>query len=186
MPRIRTIKPELWLSPQVMNLSHGARLLFLGLITQADDAGRGCADVRRLKAAILPGDDCTAAEVAGFLLEVVKQRLAIVYEDPDHGQLYELPTWSDHQSIDRPKPSRYPSSQTNRRRVDDASTKDREGSEGSDRKDLKGSDLTRARQKSGKTVDNSIASPDGQKTVSRKSEIRAAVSEIGTGRSTQA
>ncbi|MEN9419175.1 MAG: hypothetical protein RI988_2795, partial [Pseudomonadota bacterium] len=36
MARIRTVKPEVWMSPQVMNLSAHARLLFIGLITQAD------------------------------------------------------------------------------------------------------------------------------------------------------
>lgn len=132
MARIRTLKPELWLSPQVMNLSHGARLLFIGLITQADDEGRGSADARRLKAAIFPGDDILAANVSEWLIEVSAQRLVIVYDGGEHGQIYQLPSWSDHQSIDRPKPSRYPSSTNSRRTVDDTSPKDREGSEGSE------------------------------------------------------
>ena len=108
MARIRTIKPELWMSPQIMNLPHPARLLFIGLITQADDEGRGSADARRLKAAIFPGDDVTAAEVSGWLVEVVAQKLAVTYDGGEHGPLYFIPTWCDHQSIDRPRPSRYP------------------------------------------------------------------------------
>lgn len=146
MPRIRTLKPELWLSPQVMNLSHGARLLFLGLITQADDEGRGCADPRRLKAAIFGGDDCDASAVRAWIDEIVAQRLAITYDGGDHGDLYELPTWSEHQSIDRPKSSRYPPSTKNRRSVVESSPKDREGSEGSERiKDRKDQGSSRAR-----------------------------------------
>lgn len=39
-PRIRTLKPELWQNEKVGDLSHGARLLFVGLITMADDEGR--------------------------------------------------------------------------------------------------------------------------------------------------
>ena len=83
MARIRSLKPELWLSPQVMNLSHSARLMFVGLITQADDDGRGLADVRRLKAAIFPGDDITTQQVSAWLAECKDQALAALYDAGD-------------------------------------------------------------------------------------------------------
>lgn len=108
MARIRTIKPEIWLSPQIMNLSLGARILFIGLITQADDQGRGIADPRRLKAAVLPADDVTASHVDEWLRELAAQRLAVLYESTAHGRLYSLPSWFQHQSINKPKPSAYP------------------------------------------------------------------------------
>ena len=147
MPRIRTIKPEIWMSPQVMNLSPNARLLFIGLITQADDEGRGSADARRLKAAIFGGDDCTAADVKDWLAEIVGQKLAMTYDGGEHGELYELPTWRDHQSIDRPKRSRYPLSSSNRRSIDEHAPNDREGSEGSE--GTKGSLADRAPTRAG-------------------------------------
>lgn len=154
MARIRTIKPEIWLSAQVMNLSHSARLLFVGLITQADDDGRGSADARRLKAAIFGGDDCTAADVGDWLRQVEAQGLAILYSDDDHGALYQLTGWQNHQSIDRPRKSNYPpppsssrrrkppgdssSGSTNERRTDAEGSRDHaRGSEGPEgRKDL--------------------------------------------------
>jgi hypothetical protein len=106
--RIRTLKPELWMSPQVMNLSTCARLLFVGLITQADDEGRGSADPRRLKAAIFGGDDTTRDQVAQWLGEVSAQGLAVLYDGGPHGALYELTGWRAHQCINRPTPSHYP------------------------------------------------------------------------------
>lgn len=96
------------MSPQVMNLSHSARLLFIGLITQADDAGRGTADVRRIKAAIFGGDDVTSVSVHGWLNECAAQKLITLYATESHGDLYELPTWHLHQRINRPSPSNYP------------------------------------------------------------------------------
>jgi hypothetical protein len=142
MARIRTLKPEMWMSPQVMNLSVHARLLFIGLITQADDEGRGIADARRLKAAVFAGDDILSGHVDEWLAEVVKQGLAVVYDGGEHGRIYQLPTWRAHQSIDKPKPSRYPQlkkqSPNGSGRVDDASPTSREGSEGSE--GSKGSD----------------------------------------------
>jgi hypothetical protein len=108
MARIRTVKPDIWLSPQVMNLEVGARLLFIGLITQADDQGRGVADARRLKAAIFPGDDVTAAQVDGWLSAIEAEGIANLYQAEGHGRLFQLLSWHIHQSINKPKPSNYP------------------------------------------------------------------------------
>jgi hypothetical protein len=108
MARIRSLKPDIWLSPQVMNLPVEARLLFIGLITQADDKGRGTADPRRLKAAVFPGDDVSVSQVADWLDKIATQRLAVLYENDMHGRLFALPTWGRHQSISKPKESPYP------------------------------------------------------------------------------
>lgn len=109
MPRIRSVKPELWQSPQVMNLSLGARCLFIGLITQADDFGRGSSDLRKLKASIFPGDDCGLSGIQDWLDECSRQRLVILYAHADFGDLYALPTWDDHQYVPkRADRSRYP------------------------------------------------------------------------------
>jgi hypothetical protein len=123
-----------------MNLTHSARLLFIGLITQADDAGRGCADPRKLRATIFPGDEAVTADgLASLLAELEKQRLVQLYESADHGRLFAIVTWKTHQKIDRPRASIYPamradSPSVQRSFVEDSS-KAREGS------DLKGSDL---------------------------------------------
>jgi hypothetical protein len=93
-----------------MNVDHSTRLLFIGLITQADDHGRGTADPRRLKAAIYGGDDITSSSVRRWLDELVAQNLVVIYETASHGLLYELPSWKTHQKIDRAKQSAYPSS----------------------------------------------------------------------------
>ena len=109
MPRIRTIKPEIWLSPQVMNLKRDARLLFLGMITQADDEGRGVADPRKMKAAIFPGDDdILAADILKMRDEIESQGLAQFYEANGHGRVYALTSWRSHQYVERPKASLYP------------------------------------------------------------------------------
>jgi hypothetical protein len=96
------------MSPQIMNVEHSARLLFIGLITQADDEGRGTADPRRLKASIFGGDDITSSNVRRWLDDLSQQNLVVLYETVSHGLLYELPSWGSHQKIDRPRKSGYP------------------------------------------------------------------------------
>lgn len=93
-----------------MNLSHSARLLFIGLITQADDAGRGRADRRRIKAAIFPADDIDADSVDNLWSSLVNQGLVTEYSVSTHGALYEIQNWHKHQRINRPAPSNYPPS----------------------------------------------------------------------------
>lgn len=153
MPRIRSLKPEIWLSPQVMNLSRDGRLLFIGLITQADDEGRGVADPRKLKAAIFPGDDdIGSTRVLELQQEISQQGLAVFYNGNGHGRLCELVSFTSHQSINRPSKSRYPEppkdvafvhSRNGHGALSEDSLKTPEGSEGSEGSYRK--DLTRAR-----------------------------------------
>lgn len=129
-------------SPQVMNLSIWARWLFLGLILLADDEGRGSADPRKLKGGVFPGDDeITGPRVVDLLGEIERQGLVVTYDGNGHGRLYELPSFLDHQYIQRPKKSAYPSlsspedekhSRTSNGRVPDMSRTSIGGSEGSE------------------------------------------------------
>ena len=140
MPRIRSIKPELWQSPEVMNLSPNARLLFIGLITQADDDGKGSGDARKLKATIFGGDDISLSDVRSWLTEIATQRLAVLYTVDGFGDLYWLPSWHEHQYVQKHQPSRYPHP------VDNLIPERYRNGNGTlpgdlkDRKDLKGSD----------------------------------------------
>jgi len=72
------IKPEFFDDPDVGDLSLAARLLFLGLLTQADRRGRLKDDPKRLRARLLPYDAVVDAEAllqtltaAGFLVRYV-------------------------------------------------------------------------------------------------------------------
>ena len=74
MARIRSIKPEFFLDDELADLDPLARLLFVGLWTQADRAGRLKDKPVRIKAAVLPYDDCDCdallddLQVAGFII----------------------------------------------------------------------------------------------------------------------
>lgn len=108
MPRIRTLKPEVWESEQVGELSYQARLVFIGLITQADDEGRLKGSPKWIKGKLFPYDDVTVDEVEGWLSEVVRQGLVNPYKADDNPYL-ELPNWHRHQKINRKSQSHLPS-----------------------------------------------------------------------------
>lgn len=110
-PRIRTLKPEMWEDEKVGRLSRDARLLFVTLITLADDDGR----FRALPAAILghgfPYDYDAPVELEGWMRELIGAGLVVLWWAD--GVLYgAIPGWSKHQKINRatssslPKPPR--------------------------------------------------------------------------------
>jgi hypothetical protein len=107
MARKRMIEPELWTDEQVSNLSRDARLLFIGLISNADDEGRLKGTPRYLKAVIFPYDDIGASLIDSWLNEVISQNLVIRY-NVNGDEYLVLPSFLKHQTINRPSPSRLP------------------------------------------------------------------------------
>jgi hypothetical protein len=106
-PRIRTIKPEMWADEKVGQVSRDARLLFVGLITMADDEGR----LRGMPAAILghvfPYDDDALRKLRAWL---ASSRRAASSCPTQHGGVtyFYLPGFVRHQVINKSKASTLP------------------------------------------------------------------------------
>lgn len=90
-----------------MRLPPQARLLFIGLISQADDEGRGIAETVVLKAKIFPSDYLGLGQLEEWLGKIVFERMARIYV-VDDTTYYDLPKWSTYQKINRPTPSILP------------------------------------------------------------------------------
>ena len=105
MARKRMIDPSMWTHERFMELSVNARLLFIGMISHADDEGRGRAAAVSLKAQVFPGDPIEPGEILTLLEEVRRARFAVIYGG---GKYYSLPGWKDHQTVNRPYPSKLP------------------------------------------------------------------------------
>lgn len=99
MPRIRTIKPEYWSDEKMAPLEPIVRLVFLGLISHADDAGRLIDSVRQLDGLIFPFTDHTCAEA----LDILARLSRVVRYRSESGQpIIQIAGWEDHQRVDRP------------------------------------------------------------------------------------
>lgn len=102
------MKPELFADEKVGSLRPVARLLFIGLITMADDEGR----LRELHGAIcghiFPWDEkVTPKQVAKMLAEVADSGLILRYES-GVGKYIVIRHWARHQRINRPVASALP------------------------------------------------------------------------------
>lgn len=107
MARIRTIKPSFFESEDVAVLPFRARLLWIGLWTHCDDEGRTKDNVRLVKARIWPLDQVTLKDIDEDLAVLADAGRIVRYEAD--GQRYlEITNWRDHQSINKPTPSKIP------------------------------------------------------------------------------
>lgn len=109
LARIRTIKPEAFVSESLAAVSLTAERTFLGLLTQADDQGR-----HRDHAAIIAGQlwvlrpEHTPSDVEMDLAQLSDAGLICRYKAPDHKRYLHIVTWGLHQKINRPSKSRLP------------------------------------------------------------------------------
>jgi hypothetical protein len=109
MSRIRTVKPEFFVSVKVCKVSRDARYLFLGLLTESDDEGRQLAAPRRITGALFPHDDeVNTADVRRWLDELEQVGLIRRYQGPDGAEYLHIVGFAEHQRVSKPTPSRLP------------------------------------------------------------------------------
>lgn len=109
MARIRTIKPEAFISESLAAVTIAAERTFFGLLTQADDHGRF-----RDQAAVIAGalwslrPEHGALEVEDDLNQLDMAGLVCRYEGPDGKRYLHIVTFSKHQKVNRPSGVRHP------------------------------------------------------------------------------
>lgn len=108
MARKRMIDPSFWTDEKLGECSANERLLFMGLISNADDSGRGRAGAKLLKATIFPYDDATADDVDGWLIKLASLGMVRLY-NVNSQRYFELNNFLKYQTIQKPKTSSIPS-----------------------------------------------------------------------------
>lgn len=106
--RIRTIKPEFWGSESIGRLSRDARLLFIALISFADDSGRGRGVFPALSGQLFPYDPDAREKLPDWFAELEREEMVRRYKGPDGNTYYDIPNWLKHQKIEKPSPSKLP------------------------------------------------------------------------------
>lgn len=107
MARKRMIDPNFWIDEKLGECSITERLLFMGLISNADDEGYGRANSKLVKAMIFPYDDFTSDEIENWLLKLNSSKIITLFVY--NGQTYYyLPNFLNYQVINRPTKSSLP------------------------------------------------------------------------------
>ncbi|MFD8750063.1 hypothetical protein ACFV0O_03620 [Kitasatospora sp. NPDC059577] len=109
MARIRSVKPETWVSETLAEVPIPAMVTFLGMTNHADDHGR-----HRDNAAIVYGlvwpmrEEIGRADVEDHLQQLAAVGAICRYTGCDGRRYFHYPTWRKHQKIDKPSLSRLP------------------------------------------------------------------------------
>ncbi len=99
MPRIRTLKPEFWQDEKLSLLEPLTRLVFLGLISIADDAGRIVDNVKFIDGQLFPNTDDSSREP----LDTLARLSRILRYRVGSGQcVIQIIGWANHQKVDHP------------------------------------------------------------------------------------
>jgi hypothetical protein len=106
-PRIRSIKPDIWRDPTFNDLPIQARLLFIGLISNADDQGRLSGSDRLLKGIVFPADTFPLKHFSRWLDAIHDSGMARRYTVAGKPYL-DIPNWHRHQRVDKPNASTHP------------------------------------------------------------------------------
>jgi hypothetical protein len=126
--RKRMIDPIIWTDEGFLELSISARFLFIGLISHADDEGKGLGSAKCLKSKIFPGDNITFEDIEKYKKEIEKV-LRVSFYKVNGKEYYKLLTWVSYQSIKHKKESSIPNPcPTQGRHESDASSPDGEQS----------------------------------------------------------
>lgn len=97
MARIRTIKPEFWADEKMGACDPLTRLVFLGLISLADDAGRLVDSVKQIDAALFPYTDESSRDAIEILDRMDRVRRGV---SASGQRLIQIVNWERHQKID--------------------------------------------------------------------------------------
>lgn len=108
MARIRTLKPDFMDSADVRALSRDARLFFLQLLTEADDEGRLKHSPKRLAGVLYPGDeDVDGSDIERWIKECEGRGMLQTYTAGGQKLIWVV-TFTTHQKISHPTPSKLP------------------------------------------------------------------------------
>jgi hypothetical protein len=107
MARIRTIKPSFYLDEDLGTISRDARLLYIGLWNHSDD--RGVFEWRpgKIKVEIFPYDSDVNKDLIDKWLKQLESINNIIYFDENGKPYGYIPTFLNHQKVDKPSESQY-------------------------------------------------------------------------------
>ena len=102
------IDPGIWQSQDFGKLPTLAKLVFIGLFSQADDEGRGRANPQYIKNTLFPYEEMRKSDIDSALA-IIATHMSIVFYTCDDNEYYALTNWRSWQKVEKPQQSRLPS-----------------------------------------------------------------------------
>lgn len=108
MARRRMIDPNIWESEDYAKLSVLAKLLFVGMISNADDVGCGRASAVYLRSKVFPYDESISSSQVSDALDEISASLSVLFYRCGGNEYYAMRNWKKWQRVDKPQKSNIP------------------------------------------------------------------------------
>ena len=108
MARRRMIDPNIWESEDYAQLGVLAKLVFIGMISNADDEGRGRASAVYLRSKVFPYDESIRSQDVSDALDEISSSLSVMFYRLNGNEYYAMRNWKKWQRVDKPQPSNIP------------------------------------------------------------------------------
>lgn len=108
MARKRMISPSIWESESFSELSDFSKLVFISLISHADDEGRGKAKAAFIANMTFPNDENKRVADVKKALSEIALTMSTQFYSVDGREYYAMTNWLDYQKIDKPTKSKLP------------------------------------------------------------------------------
>lgn len=106
--RKRFVDPAMWSDPGIAKLTRDERLLFVGIVTIADDEGRLCASPASLVGAIYPNDSLSPKTVMKWRDGIVEKMTNVVLYEHEDVEYISFKRWERYQKPSHATASKLP------------------------------------------------------------------------------
>lgn len=107
MARRRMIDPNFFESEDVSRLTITQRYLLIGMVSMADDYGKGRATPAKVRSFVFPYEDIPIREIKADLQKIA-EHISIEFYEVDGNSYYKFVNWNKWQRVDKPQPSNIP------------------------------------------------------------------------------
>ena len=107
MARRRMIDPNFFESEDVSRLSLQQRYLLLGMVSMADDYGKGRANPAKIRSFVFPYEDIPISKISDDL-KAIGQHISVIFYEIDGNSYFMFKNWCKWQRVDKPQPSNIP------------------------------------------------------------------------------
>lgn len=108
MARKRMIDPSIWADQDFGTMTAEEQILFIGMVSNADDEGRLPGNALYLTSTILPYKGLTSAQATKLRDTVVQKMGSLVLYEVGGKEYLQFLKWKTYQSINKPTGSNYP------------------------------------------------------------------------------
>lgn len=102
------VDPTIWADEDFGNLSSEAMVMFIGMVSNADDEGRLPGNALYLASTIFPYKGLSIQKATTLRDEVLNKMKSAILFSVDNKEYIQFKNWSSYQSINKPSSSKYP------------------------------------------------------------------------------